>query len=158
MLDSQWRKPGFNPVCCYFEVWAYLFSPQCHSSLSYINEYLAIDGVENVSEFVFAQQTTVWLNASQRSRVGVRMNRSVRGCEVKCFEQSNGLDNALYKKHIFSFYHVLQLVASVSMRPAVKPCQEISLTRWTSSNSRVSSVTCLSSTASVRDTNTRLYK
>ena len=39
-----------------------------------------------------------WRNASQRSRVGVGMNRSARGLSVKRFERSNKLDSALYKK------------------------------------------------------------
>ena len=38
-----------------------------------------------------------WLNASQRSRDGVGMNRSARGFSVKHFEQSQGLDTAFYK-------------------------------------------------------------
>ena len=38
-----------------------------------------------------------WLNASQRSRNGVVMNRSARGWSAKRFEQSQGLDTALYK-------------------------------------------------------------
>ena len=37
---------------------------------------------------------TAWQNASLRSRDGVGMNR---GCSVKCFEQSQGLDTALCK-------------------------------------------------------------
>ena len=39
-----------NPLCYRFEVWAFWFSPRCHSSLSCINEYLAIDSGGNVSE------------------------------------------------------------------------------------------------------------
>ena len=37
------------------------------------------------------------LNASERSLVGARINRSARGRSVKCFEQSDGLDTVLYK-------------------------------------------------------------
>ena len=32
-----------NPLCYRFKVWAFQFSPRCSSSLSCINEYLAID-------------------------------------------------------------------------------------------------------------------
>ena len=39
-----------NRLCYCFEVWAFLFSPRCTSSLNCINEYLAIDGGGNVSE------------------------------------------------------------------------------------------------------------
>ena len=38
----------------------------------------------------------VWLNASLRRQVGVGMNRSARGVKCKVFEQSFGLDTALY--------------------------------------------------------------
>ena len=38
-----------------------------------------------------------WLNASQRSGVAVGMNRSARGGSLERFEQSKGLDTALYK-------------------------------------------------------------
>ena len=43
---------------------------------------------------------TSWLNASQRGCVGVGMNRSARERSVKLFEQSNGLDTALYKTYL----------------------------------------------------------
>ena len=33
-----------------------------------------------------------WLNASQRSQVGIGLNRSARGRSVKCFEKSQGQD------------------------------------------------------------------
>ena len=43
-------SPGSNPLCYCFVVWTFLFSPRCPSSLSCINENLAIDGGGNVSE------------------------------------------------------------------------------------------------------------
>ena len=49
-----------------------------------------------------------WLNASQKSRVGVRMTMSARGCRVMRFKQSYILDTALSEnvplplKHFFS--------------------------------------------------------
>ena len=46
----------------------------------------------------------VWLNASQRSLVGVGMNRSGRRRSVKCFERSNGLDTSLYKVISFTVF------------------------------------------------------
>ena len=39
----------------------------------------------------------VWLNASQRSQVGVGINKSAQRCSVKRFERSNRLDTVLYK-------------------------------------------------------------
>ena len=44
------ESPGSNPLCYRFEVWAFSFSPRCPSSISCINEYLAIDSGGNVSE------------------------------------------------------------------------------------------------------------
>ena len=51
------ESPGSNPLCYRFEVWAFSFSPQCPSSLSCINEYLAVvDGGGNVSVFAAWQE------------------------------------------------------------------------------------------------------
>ena len=47
--------PGSNPICYRFEDWAFSFSPRCPSSLSCINEYLAIDSVGDVSNLVVAR-------------------------------------------------------------------------------------------------------
>ena len=44
------ERLGSNPLCYHFKVWAFLFSPRCSSSLSYINEYLSMDGGGNVTE------------------------------------------------------------------------------------------------------------
>ena len=43
MLGSQSRVARFESSCCCFVALAILFIPHCHSSLSCINEYLAID-------------------------------------------------------------------------------------------------------------------
>ena len=43
--DSQSREPGFKSHCGRFEPLASLITPCCHSSLSCINEYLAIQTV-----------------------------------------------------------------------------------------------------------------
>ena len=53
------ERPGSNPLGYHFEVWTFLFSPQCPSSLSCINEYLPIDGGGNVSDLVFAHNCCV---------------------------------------------------------------------------------------------------
>ena len=39
---SPSREPGFESSCCCFKALANFFIPHCHSSLSCINEYLAI--------------------------------------------------------------------------------------------------------------------
>ena len=41
--DSQSREPRFESSCCHFQAVAILFTPRCFSSLSCINEYLAIE-------------------------------------------------------------------------------------------------------------------
>ena len=48
----------------------------------------------------FRAVIAAWLNASQRSRHGLGMNRSARGLSVKRFVQSQGLETALYNKNI----------------------------------------------------------
>ena len=43
--DSQSREPGFKSHCGRFEPLTSLITPRCHSSLSCIHEYLAIQTV-----------------------------------------------------------------------------------------------------------------
>ena len=43
-------NPRSNALCCSFEVGAFSFFPRCPSSLSCINESLAMDGGGNVNE------------------------------------------------------------------------------------------------------------
>ena len=71
--DSQSRESGFQSSCCCFEAWVVLFPPPCLSSLNCVNEYLAIDSGG------YVDKESAWLNASQRSRDGLGMNRSARG-------------------------------------------------------------------------------
>ena len=59
-----------------------LFTLHCSSSLSWINEYLTIYSGGYVYEQPSCINCSRWLDASQRSRDGVWVNRSVR--EVKC--------------------------------------------------------------------------
>ena len=47
---SNRQSPCSNPLCYRFDVWGFLFSPQCLSSFSCINEYMPIDSEDNVSE------------------------------------------------------------------------------------------------------------
>ena len=41
-VECRTSSPGSNPLCCHFRVWAFSFSPRHPSSISCINEYLAI--------------------------------------------------------------------------------------------------------------------
>ena len=81
-LDSQLREPRFESCAALLKPWANCFTLHCYSSLSCINEYLAID----IGGYVYKQPSrincSIWLDASQRSWDGVWVNRSVR--EVKC--------------------------------------------------------------------------
>ena len=68
---------------------ASFFTLHCSSSFNYINEYLAIVSGGYVYEQPSRINCSIRLDASQRSRDGVWMNRSAR--EAKCksaFEQS----------------------------------------------------------------------
>ena len=94
-LDSQSREPCFKSHCSRFEPLASLITPRCHSSLSCINEYLAIQTVVDINSLRAA--IAAWLNTSQRSWYVLGMNRSARGWSVKRFEQSYGPDTVLYK-------------------------------------------------------------
>ena len=68
---------GSNPLSCCFQARAFLLFPRHLTSLSCINEYLAVDSGGNVSE-QFRTVIEAWLNASKISKIGVGMNRSAR--------------------------------------------------------------------------------
>ena len=65
--DSRLRGPEFKSCAAVLKPWANVFSLHCSSSLSCINEYLAIDS----GGYVYAQPSRIncciWLDASQRS-------------------------------------------------------------------------------------------
>ena len=69
--DSQLREPGFEPCAAVLKPWASFFTLHCSSSLSCINEYLAIDSDGYVYEQPSCINCSIWLDASQRSRDGV---------------------------------------------------------------------------------------
>ena len=52
--DSKQREPGFESCAAVLKPWASFFTPCCSSSLSCINEYLAIDSGDYVYEQPFA--------------------------------------------------------------------------------------------------------
>ena len=71
----DYENPGWNPGCG-------VKTLHCSSSLSCLNEYLTIDSGGYVYEQPSRINCSIWLDASQRSRDGILVNRSVR--ELKC--------------------------------------------------------------------------
>ena len=70
--DSRLREPGFESCAAVLKPWASSFSTlHCSSSLSCINEYLAIDSGGYVYEQPSRINCSIWLDASQRGRDGV---------------------------------------------------------------------------------------
>ena len=81
-LSSRLREPRLESCIAVLTPWASFVTLHCSRSLSCINEYLAIDSGGYVYEQPSRINCSIWLDASQRSRDGVWLNRSVR--EVKC--------------------------------------------------------------------------
>ena len=97
--NSQTREPGFELAFAVyrFEVWAFSFSPRRPSSPSCINEYMAIDSGGTVSEWSL-RVIAAWLECFPEKPSWCRNEQVCQGRKsVKRFEQSNGLDTALYK-------------------------------------------------------------
>ena len=65
--DSRLRGPGFESCYAVLKPWARFFTLHCSSSLSYINEYLAIGSGGYVYEQHSRIKFSIWLDASQRS-------------------------------------------------------------------------------------------
>ena len=104
MPDSQLREPRFESSLCYrFKVWAFSFYPWCLSPLRCINEYLAIDSGGNVSDLVIARNCCLArMLPGEAELVSEWKVQPGRAKSVKRFEQSNGLDTALYKNIPFT--------------------------------------------------------
>lgn len=64
-LHLQSRDSGFKSYCCQFETWGNLFMPHYCSSLSVVNEYLAV--VVDICVSIVLCIVATWLNASQRN-------------------------------------------------------------------------------------------
>ena len=100
------HSPCSTPSLCYrFEVCAFPFSPRHPSSLSCIDEYLAIDSGGNVNEYS-SGVIAAWLACFRRVSVG--MNRPAMGQSVKRFDRPNGMYTALYKTYLH-FYYIKQV-------------------------------------------------
>ena len=65
--DSRLREPGFESCAAVLKHWASFFTLHCSNSLSYINEYLAIDSGGYVYEQPSRINCSMRLDASQRS-------------------------------------------------------------------------------------------
>ena len=78
--------------------WARLVALHCSSSLSWMNKHLATDNCWYIYEEVRAL-IVAWLDASQNSRDGVRLNRSAGEYNVKRLKihQCCELDAAVYQ-------------------------------------------------------------
>ena len=63
--DSRLREPGFEPCAAVLKPWASVSTLHCSSSLSCINEYLAIDSGGNVYERSSRINCSIWLDAAQ---------------------------------------------------------------------------------------------
>ena len=85
--DFWLREPGFESCAAVIKPWASF----CSNSFNCRNEYLTIGS----GGYVYKQPSRVicciWLDVSQRNRIGVRVNMYVRE------ERFWGLDSALYK-------------------------------------------------------------
>ena len=69
--DSRLREPGFESCAVVLKPLACFFTQSCSSSISCMNEYLAIDSGGYVYEQPSHINCSIWLDASQRSRDGV---------------------------------------------------------------------------------------
>ena len=68
---SRRPEPWFKSCAAMLKPWACFFILHCSSSLSCINEYLAIDSGGYVYEQPSRINCSTWLDASQRSRDGI---------------------------------------------------------------------------------------
>ena len=116
-------SPGFeSPLWYRFKDLAFSFSsltPLLTQLYLYINEYLAIDSGGNVSGLVLARNCCLArMLPGEAELVAERMGLSGRAKSVKLFEQTNGLDNALYKNYLFFSWpcHIMWMMSVGSRR------------------------------------------
>ena len=144
-LARKSGEPGFESPFATVSKIGLFRSLYWHSSwFSCINEYLAIDSDGNVSDLVFARNSSIArMLPGEAELVSEWTGLSGRAKRVKRFERSNGPDIALYKNYLylytFTLYHVFSIHhLTVNPRPN-KPgtLQRISLhkSRWSFSGS-----------------------
>ena len=80
--DSRQKRLRVRILCYRVKPGAGFFTLYCSNSLSCTNEYLVIDSGGYLCTESLRALIAAWLDASQRSRGGVRLKGSVR--EVKC--------------------------------------------------------------------------
>ena len=98
--DFQLREPGFKSCAAVLKPWTSFFTLHCSSSLSCINEYLAIDSGGYVYEQSSCINCSIWLDVPRE----VEMVFDWTGLPGKCFEQSWESDTVLYKNlPVFTF-------------------------------------------------------
>ena len=113
MPNSQSSEPGFESLFTTVSKIGYFRSLHWRpSSLSGINEYLAIDSGGNMSDLVFARDCCmVRMLPGEAELVSEWTGLPGKAKSVKRFERSNGLYTALYKNYLFLTYIVLSLFA-----------------------------------------------
>ena len=102
MPDSQSREPGFESPLLLFRSLGILFHSKT-PQFTYLYKEVSDHRQRWKCQWCLCAFIAVWLNVSQRSRVGVVMNRFAREWNVKRFEQSIGLDTALYKIQLYTY-------------------------------------------------------
>ena len=77
--SCSWVEIGLSTKNTRFRILCFRVKPllrcTCSSSLNCMNEYLAIDSGDYLCTSSFRELIAAWLNVSQRSRDGVRLNR-----------------------------------------------------------------------------------
>ena len=109
MPNSQSSEPGFESLFTTVSKIGYFRSLHWRpSSLSGINEYLAIDSGGNMSDLVFARNCCmVRMLPGEAELVSEWTGLPGKAKSVKRFERSNGLYTALYKNYLFLTYIIL---------------------------------------------------
>ena len=77
-LNFPTKRTRVRNPCCWVKPWASLFILHCSSSLSCLNEYLAVDNGGYLCMVTFHALIAAMLDASQRSQDRVQLNRSIR--------------------------------------------------------------------------------
>ncbi len=103
MPDSQSSEPGFeSPFATVSKIGHFRSLHWRPCSISWINEYLAIDSGGHVSDLVVARNCCMArMLPGEAELVSEWTGLSGREKSVNCFERSNGLDTALYKNYLF---------------------------------------------------------
>ena len=104
---------GSNPLSCHIKVWAFVFSPRCPSSLSWLNESLSVDSGGHVGEEPLRSHCSMdWMLPREAELVLEWTCLSGRATSVRRFERTNGLDTTLYKNKSFLAHPLVAVVGS----------------------------------------------